>query len=35
MVFSPTLSHVVLVITAGVLFYAALTDLNHFRSATS
>ena len=31
MVFSPTLSHVVLVITAGVLFYAALTDLNHFR----
>jgi hypothetical protein len=31
MVFSPTLSHVVLVITAGVLFYAALTDLNHFK----
>jgi prepilin peptidase CpaA len=31
MAFSPTLSHVVLVITAGVLFYAALTDLKHFK----
>jgi prepilin peptidase CpaA len=31
MAFSPTLSHIVLVITAGVLFYAALTDLKHFK----
>ena len=31
MAFSPTLSHVVLVITAAVLFYAALTDLRHFK----
>jgi Flp pilus assembly protein protease CpaA len=30
MAFSPTLSHVVLVITAGVLFYVALTDFKHF-----
>jgi prepilin peptidase CpaA len=29
--FSPTLSHVVLVITAGVLFYVALTDFKHFK----
>src|SRR6266568_1698193 len=29
--FSPTLSHVVLVITAGVLFYAALTDFKYFK----
>jgi prepilin peptidase CpaA len=31
MAFSPTLSHVVLVITAAVLFYAALTDLKYFK----
>src|SRR5437763_1813858 len=31
MAFSPTLSHVVLVITAGVLFYVALTDLKYFK----
>jgi prepilin peptidase CpaA len=29
--FSPTLSHVVLVITAGVLFYAALADFKYFK----
>ena len=28
---SPIMSHVVLVITAGVLFYAALTDLKDFK----
>ena len=31
MAFSPTLSHVVLVITAGVLFYVALTDFKYFK----
>jgi Flp pilus assembly protein protease CpaA len=31
MAFSPTLSHVVLVITGGVLFYAALTDFKYFK----
>src|ERR1700756_3255527 len=31
MAFSPTLSHVVLVITAAVLFYAARTDLKNFK----
>ena len=31
MAFSPTLSHVVLVITAGVLFYVALTDFREFK----
>ena len=31
MAFSPTLSHVVLVITAGVLFYVALTDFKEFK----
>jgi prepilin peptidase CpaA len=31
MAFSPTLSHVVLVITAAVLFYAALTDFKYFK----
>ncbi len=31
MAFSPILSHVVLVITAGVLFYVALTDFKHFK----
>jgi prepilin peptidase CpaA len=31
MAFSPALSHVVLVITAAVLFYAALTDLKYFK----
>ena len=31
MALAPTLSHVVLVITAGVLFYMALTDLKYFK----
>ena len=31
MAFSPTLSHVMLVITAGVLFYVALTDFKYFK----
>ena len=31
MAFSASLSHVVLVITAAVLFYVALTDLKHFK----
>jgi prepilin peptidase CpaA len=31
MALSPTLSHVVLVITAGVLFYMALTDFKYFK----
>ena len=31
MAFSPTLSHVVLVITAGVLFYVGLTDFKYFK----
>jgi prepilin peptidase CpaA len=31
MAFAPTLSHVVLVITAGVLFYMALTDFKYFK----
>jgi prepilin peptidase CpaA len=31
MAFSPTISHVVLVITAGVLFYVALTDFRYFK----
>jgi len=31
MAFAPTLSHVVLVITAGVLFYVALTDFKYFK----
>ena len=31
MALSPTLSHVVLVITAGVLFYMALTDFKEFK----
>src|SRR5258705_5050414 len=31
MALAPTLSHVVLVITAGVLFYVALTDLKYFK----
>ena len=31
MAFSPTLSQVVLVITAGVLFYVALTDFKYFK----
>ena len=31
MAFSPILSHMVLVITAGVLFYVALTDLKYFK----
>ena len=31
MAYSPTLSHVVLVITAGVLFYAALVDFKEFK----
>lgn len=31
MVVSPTLSHVVLVITSGVLFYVALTDFKYFK----
>ena len=31
MAFSAPLSHVVLVITATVLFYVALTDFKHFK----
>ena len=31
MAFSPSLSHVVLVITAAVLFYVALTDFKEFK----